>query len=126
MTVQATTPAPLLTSRERRQATRTVVSRGFMVLAFGCTLIGILALSVLTYEILRQGAARVSVDFLTSYPSRFAEEAGFKPAIWGSIWVMAITGLLTIPIGMGAAITLFIFPLLAIIVIVMLRLLRKE
>ena len=29
-------------------------------------------------------------------------------------------------IGMGAAITLFIFPLLAIIVVVMLRLLRRE
>lgn len=92
-----------------RQTARGAVSRGFMIGALLCTLVGLLALIILGYEILSQGWARLDVSFLTSLPSRFPEQAGFKPAIWGSIWVMAVTAMLTIPIGMGSAIYLELY-----------------
>jgi phosphate transport system permease protein len=92
-----------------RNAARAWVSRIFAGGAFACTLVGILALALLLYQVLRDGAGRLNVGFLTDLPSRFPDQAGFEPAIWGSIWVMGITGLLTIPIGMGAAIYLELY-----------------
>jgi phosphate transport system permease protein len=53
-----------------------------------------------------RGIPRLSGDFLTRAPSRFAERAGAKPAIFGSLWIIGICILVTIPVGMGAAIYL--------------------
>ncbi|MBI5287520.1 MAG: phosphate ABC transporter permease PstA [Chloroflexi bacterium] len=89
--------------------TRAWISRAFTGGTFLCTLAGVAALSVLLYQVLDEGVTRLSVDFLTTLPSRFADRAGFEPAIWGSVWVMGITALLTIPIGMGAAIYLELY-----------------
>ena len=36
-------------------------------------------------------------------------KAGFKPAIVGSIWVIGLTGVLTVPVGIGAAIYLELY-----------------
>jgi phosphate transport system permease protein len=80
-----------------------------MIGAFGCTLVGILALSVLLYQVLSEGLTRLSFEFLTTLPSRFADQAGLKPAIWGTIWVMGLTAVMTVPIGMGAAIYLELY-----------------
>ena len=46
----------------------------------------------------------LSLDFLTHFPSRFPERAVFKSALWGSIWLIALTGLFSFPLGVGAAI----------------------
>ena len=85
-----------LTLRASRGLRRTVFSRVFAVAAFACTLVGVLALSVLLYQVLQDGAGRLSIDFLLDLPSRFATRAGFHPAIVGSVWVMGITAALTI------------------------------
>jgi phosphate transport system permease protein len=52
------------------------------------------------------GAARLSFQFLTSIASRNAENAGVYHALMGSIWVIALTGALALPIGVAAAIYL--------------------
>src|SRR5690606_36355438 len=44
----------------------------------------------LAYDTIREGGARLSWDFLTSYPSRFADQAGLRSSILGSIWVLAL------------------------------------
>jgi phosphate transport system permease protein len=88
---------------------RAGISRAFAVGAFLCTLVGIVALGLLLYQVLNEGLTRLSFDFLTTLPSRFADKAGFKPAIWGSVWVMAVTTLLAVPVGMGAAIYLELY-----------------
>jgi phosphate transport system permease protein len=69
----------------------------------------VVALSVLIYTVLDDGLTRLNTDFITHLPSRFADRAGFKPAILGSVWVMGMTALMTIPIGMGAAIYLELY-----------------
>ena len=100
---------PVILTSSNRQQTRAWISRLFTGGTFLCTLAGVVALSVLLYQVLDEGLARLSTDFLTTLPSRFADRAGFEPAIWGSVWVMGITALLTIPIGMGAAIYLELY-----------------
>lgn len=75
-------------------------------LGLGATLIGLLVLAVLLADILRDGLGRLSWDFLTGLPSRRAENAGIFPALAGTVWVIAVTTVLAVPIGIGAAVYL--------------------
>ncbi|HUF52331.1 MAG TPA: phosphate ABC transporter permease PstA [Dehalococcoidia bacterium] len=68
------------------------------------TAIGVVVLLVLGYDTINQGAARLDVDFLTSYPSRFADQAGLRSSILGTVWVLGATIMMAIPIGVGTAI----------------------
>jgi phosphate transport system permease protein len=52
------------------------------------------------------GFARLSWEFLTSFPSRRAENAGILSALVGTLWVISLTALFAFPIGVGAAIYL--------------------
>ncbi len=49
---------------------------------------------------------RLSWDFITSYPSRKPELAGILPALVGSAYLMGLTALMAIPVGVCAAIYL--------------------
>ena len=75
-------------------------------LGLGATLIGLLVLAILLADILRDGLGRLSWDFLTGLPSRRAENAGIFPALAGTVWVIAVTTVLAVPIGIGAAVYL--------------------
>jgi phosphate transport system permease protein len=70
------------------------------------TVIALISLAALLYDVARDGFARLSWQFLTSYPSRRAEDAGILPALAGSIHVISLTALLAIPFGVAAAIHL--------------------
>ena len=63
-------------------------------------------LLLLLGEVVKDGSQRLSWDFLASYPSRRAELAGILPALAGSLWLVSLTALLTLPVGVGAAIYL--------------------
>ena len=69
-------------------------------------LLGLVALGALLYDIARDGLGRLSWQFITSYPSRRAEQAGILPALIGSIFVISITTLIAVPLGVGAALHL--------------------
>jgi phosphate transport system permease protein len=73
---------------------------------FGATLIGLAVLGVLLFDIFRDGLGRISLDFLASFPSRRAENAGIYAALLGTVWVITLTAALAVPIGIGAAIYL--------------------
>ena len=66
-------------------------------------LLALAALAALLYDILHDGLGRISWQFITSYPSRRAEQAGILPALVGSIYVIGITTLIAVPLGVGAA-----------------------
>ena len=76
------------------------------VLFLLATMVGIVGLVVLLAQVLAEGAPWLNWNFLNSYPSRHPEEAGIKSALWGSVWLMGLTGMFAIPIGVGAAIYL--------------------
>ena len=69
-------------------------------------LIGILGLAVLVIEVLSTGLPWLSWHFITDYPSRHPEEAGLYSALMGTVWLMGMTSVLTVPVGVGAAIYL--------------------
>ncbi len=78
----------------------------FVALAMIGTTIGVVLLAVLLFEVARDGVRFLSLDFLNSFPSRKPELAGFKSALWGSIWLITFTALWAFPLGVGAAIYL--------------------
>ena len=82
------------------------VNVAFVAVCFAATLIGIFFLVVLLKEVWTQGAGWLSLDFLNNFPSRFPEQAGLKSALFGTLWVIGLTALLSFPVGVGAAIYL--------------------
>ncbi len=68
--------------------------------------IGILSLLTLLIQVGVKGGPRFGADILNSFPSGNPDTAGARSAIFGTIWVISIVALVTIPIGIGAAIYL--------------------
>jgi phosphate transport system permease protein len=70
------------------------------------TCFGVVALALLLIQVLSQGIGWLNWDFLTNFSSRIPENAGFKAAIFGTLWMMSITAPLTFIIGVATAIYL--------------------
>ncbi|MFZ5718356.1 MAG: phosphate ABC transporter permease PstA [Pseudomonadota bacterium] len=95
----------------RAQTARLVSTKRAQDLAFG--VIGIVVLFVvmgllvtLVADLLIDGAARIDGEFLTSFPSRRAAQAGVLSAWVGTTLVMFVTAALAIPLGVGAGLYL--------------------
>ncbi|MFN8661878.1 MAG: phosphate ABC transporter permease PstA [Thermomicrobiales bacterium] len=73
---------------------------------FVATSFAILVLLALAWDIISSGAGWLSMHLLTDVPSRKAEQAGMRPAILGTLWVIGLTALIAFPIGVGAAVYL--------------------
>jgi phosphate transport system permease protein len=87
----------------RRRKRQDVV---FGVVGMLCTLVGILTLAVLLYDLAHDGLAQIDWQFLTSFPSRHASEAGILSAWVGSLCVMLVTMFSAVPLGIAAAVYL--------------------
>ena len=86
--------------------TRQTKGKLFSALFLGATLTGILVLIILVADVLRDGWGWLDWQFITSYPSRKPLEAGLLSALFGTLWIMAMTALFSLPIGIGTAIYL--------------------
>jgi phosphate transport system permease protein len=89
-----------------RKTRRVLKEKGLKFLCQVATLFAVSALALMLYDIVRQGASWLSWDFLNSFPSRHAEKAGLKSALFGTIWVIGLTAMFTIPIGIATALYL--------------------
>jgi phosphate transport system permease protein len=102
----------MTTSREtygeapRRRALRHAGDRLFASFGLLVTLLALAALISLVVDITLDGAGRLSWAFVTSIPSRRASEAGILTALVGSVFIIALTALMAIPIGVAAALHL--------------------
>lgn len=85
---------------------RKVRDRGFTGLCIAATFLGVMLLVVLLWSVMKPGAARLSWEFLTSFPSRYPEKSGILSALMGSLWVIALTAAVAVPVGVMAAIYL--------------------
>ena len=83
-----------------------LIDRAFQIFGIGNTFIGIVLLAIFIGYIIHIGAGRLSVDFLTSLPSRFADKSGIYTAMIGSVWILVLTALFSFPVGVAAAIYL--------------------
>lgn len=78
----------------------------FKIWGIACTLLGIVLLAIFIGSIFIDGIQRIDWDFITNLPSRKAERAGIFTALMGSVWILVLTTIISLPIGIAAAIYL--------------------
>jgi phosphate transport system permease protein len=78
----------------------------FQAVSLLTLVVALAALGALVWTVVADGAPRLSWQFITNIASRNAEQAGVYHALMGSIWVITLTGLLALPVGVAAAIYL--------------------
>ncbi|MFW6174932.1 MAG: phosphate ABC transporter permease PstA [Chloroflexota bacterium] len=81
----------------------------FLVIFLASVVAGMGVLGALLVDVLRDGLGWLDFQFLNSYPSRRAAESGIKAALFGTLWIMGLTALFTVPLGIAAAIYLVEF-----------------
>lgn len=89
-----------------RLAHRRRKDRFFKWLAIASTYAGFVALAALIVGVLHQGLPWLDFDFLRDFPSRTPAKAGFKAALYGSLWVISLTALISVPLGVAGAVYL--------------------
>ncbi|MBN3883143.1 MAG: phosphate ABC transporter permease PstA [Nostoc sp.] len=86
---------------------RETLGKVFEVIFLLGLLIGLFILALLLFDIFKDGLGRfLSPGFLTETPSRFADQGGIRPAIISSVLLGTVVILVTVPIGVGAALYL--------------------
>ena len=95
-----------MTPIERTIRFRRYQDVAFQVLGASLTVVALLVLGALVLDLAKSGFGRLSWSFLTSFPSRKAEQAGIASAIVGSFYVMLVTAFTAIPLGVAAGVYL--------------------
>ncbi|HHT9125065.1 MAG TPA: phosphate ABC transporter permease PstA [Candidatus Brocadiia bacterium] len=83
-----------------------VYDKSFSVVGILATFFGLAVLLVLIIDVVTDGASRLGWQFFTSYPSRKPENAGILSSWVGTVSIVALTGIITFPLGVAAAIYL--------------------
>jgi phosphate transport system permease protein len=78
----------------------------FKYVGIAATMFGIIMLLIFLVNIVADGIGRIDWDFLTNLPSRRAEKAGILTAWAGTAWILGLTAIISIPIGVAAGIYL--------------------
>ena len=78
--------------------------KAFQWFGVACTIFGLLVLAIFIGDIIAEGIARIDWKFLTSYPSKRPEKAGLYSAMMGTLWMLGLTAIIAIPLGIGAGI----------------------
>jgi phosphate transport system permease protein len=86
--------------------TNRLIDTGFKYVGIACTFLGILVLVIFLSDIFLTGVRRIDWDFLTNLPSRRAEKAGILTAWTGTAWILGLTAIIAIPLGISAGIYL--------------------
>ncbi len=99
-------------NQQELQSLRDLISRHkrydwlFGVMGILALMVGILTFLTLFVDMAIQGLGRIDSQFLTSFPSRRASEAGILSAWVGSLLVMLVTALAAVPLGVAAGVYL--------------------
>ncbi len=80
--------------------------QAFKIWGIFCTLLGLVLLAIFIGTILLEGLQRIDWDFITNLPSRNADRAGIYTALTGSVWILGLTTVIALPLGIAAAIYL--------------------
>ena len=85
---------------------RTWRDRIFFIGFLLAILIGVAGLAALLIDVLIDGLGFLNWKFLTNYASRKPLESGILAPMAGTLWVVGLTAIFTIPVGIGTAIYL--------------------
>ena len=91
---------------EIRRDRRKQIGLALGVLFFLATVFGVLVLVALLVDVAIQAAPWLDQQFLTGSPPRLPERAGIWPAILGSLWMMGLTALISVPLSVASAVYL--------------------
>lgn len=83
--------------------TKATFVQGILFLA---TAFAIIVLAALIWDIVTSGARWLSLELLTNKSSSRPTQAGLRPALLGTLWVIGLTALFAFPVGIGAAVYL--------------------
>jgi phosphate transport system permease protein len=67
---------------------------------------GVGLLAILLIQVTVDGIKWLDYQFLTSFPSRFPYKAGIKSALVGTLWLIVMIAMVSIPIGVATALYL--------------------
>ena len=91
---------------KRFELIRTWRDRIFFVGFLLAILIGVAGLAALLIDVLIDGLGFLNWKFLTNYASRKPLESGILAPMAGTVWVVGLTAIFTVPVGIGTAIYL--------------------
>ena len=98
---------PTVSLKADRHGDRNVRSMVFLLALWLSLAFSVLCLAVLIIDAFLDGAVRLDANLFTRYTSQvLPETAGARAAILGSAWVIVVTAVLAIPVGVAAGIYL--------------------
>ena len=106
MKTRGTTNGESLGHRSVSLRRRHLTASLFKALCIGFTLFAVSVLGLLIAQVGADGLPWLDAQFLNNFPSRFPEKAGVKSALYGTLWVVSLTALIALPMGVLAAIYL--------------------
>jgi phosphate transport system permease protein len=92
--------------KDSTSSSRKFRDKVFLTGLWFATLIGILTLFFLVLSTFLKGYTRLNLSLVTNFPSPFPEDAGIQAAIFGSLWVVITSGVVSLFIALGSAIYL--------------------
>lgn len=93
-----------LESRQTLQRSlKDLVFRLFIASGIG---IALGALATLIVNVIIEGHSRFNLDLISKMPSARPLRAGIESAIFGSLWVVGVTAVISLPVGVAAAVYL--------------------
>ena len=92
--------------RNARKVYRLWRDNVFAAMFLSSVVIGILVLAWLLIEVFVDSVGWLDWQFLTSYSSRHPDQAGVLAPIAGTFWVIVLTAIMTVPVGIATAVYL--------------------
>jgi len=83
-----------------------IIDSTFKYFGIACTLFGLVVLMIFLVNIAMEGIQRIDWDFITNLPSRRPEKAGILTAWTGTAWILVLTAIISIPLGVAAGVYL--------------------
>jgi phosphate transport system permease protein len=90
----------------RAKGSERLQGRLFAAMLFACLSFGIIVLAVLLVDTVMDGAPRFNLDLIKNMPSGRPARAGIQSAMMGTIWVIVTVAVITLPLGIAAAVYL--------------------
>lgn len=93
----------LASSASRGRRARDLIFRLFLYASLG---VALGTLGTLLLDLFIDGRSRLNMDLIRNMPSARPARAGIQSAIFGSLWVVGMTAVMSLPLGLAAALYL--------------------
>jgi phosphate transport system permease protein len=78
----------------------------FRIAMLSCIVASALVLGLLLFDVLRDGLPKLNSQLIQNFPSSQSDKAGLQPAMFGTLWIIAVCLLFIVPVGVATAIYL--------------------